>query len=112
MMRHDDDSSDDGEADGSARPRVGKVRFDIGRLTLPGYSVAERSRFTAALQLALEKVVQEGDRTAWSRAEPRSIARLDAGQLRHGASPEEAAVHVAGRVGGVMAGNRGGPSRV
>jgi hypothetical protein len=110
-MARFDEESQDREADAvepSSEARVRKLRFDIGRLTLPGYSAAECARFTAALRVELERVSKEGVRSAQTQAFTSAIPHLDGGQLRHGASPEQAAAQVAGRVGSAMGGSRKG----
>ena len=66
----------------------GAIHFEIGRITLHGFPPAHRSRFLASLQGSLAELGRSGD---WSPAAPRQLGRVDAGPLRAGASPEEAA---------------------
>jgi hypothetical protein len=113
MARFDEESQhhESDAIEPSSEARVRKLRFDIGRLTLPGYSAAESARFAAALRLELERVSKERVRSGQTQAITSAIPHLDGGQLRHGASPEQAAAQVAGRVGSAMGGSRGGPTR-
>jgi hypothetical protein len=78
------------------------VHFEIGRITLPGYSPAQQARFVSSLRTRLAGLAS-GEGAAESRAQgrgfpaltPRRIGHLDAGVLRPGAPPEEAAERVA-----------------
>lgn len=84
----------------SAAPRA--VHFDIGRLTLEGYSPAQRARFVSSLRARLTELAGSDDR-AWLTAGQRRLGRLDAGALRAGAAPEEAAQRVAATLLGHLA---------
>jgi hypothetical protein len=70
------------------------VHFEIGRVTLHGYSAAQRTQFVASLRAHLAEVGASG---SWSGSGParRRVGRLDAGALPPGASPHEAARRVA-----------------
>jgi hypothetical protein len=71
----------------------GSIHFTIHHVTLPGYSPSQRARFTDALKARLTEIAASGDVT-WP-AVGRRIGHLDAGVLRAGAPPEEAANRVA-----------------
>lgn len=66
------------------------VHFEIGRVTLHGFSAPEGQRFVRSLEASLNQL-GTSRATAWPIAGRRTIARLDAGALRGGATPEEAA---------------------
>jgi hypothetical protein len=70
------------------------VHFDVGRLTLEGYSAAQKERFVSSLRDRLTDLAA-GDGSAWPAAAQRRVEHLDAGVLRAGAAPEEAAQRVA-----------------
>jgi hypothetical protein len=70
------------------------VHFDIGRVTLHGYSPGQQARFVSSLRTRLDGLAaREG--LSWPSGPPRRIGNLDAGVLRPGAPPEEAAERVA-----------------
>jgi hypothetical protein len=76
----------------SGPPRA--VHFDIGRVTLPGYSPGQQARFVRSLQARLAGLAaSHGDR--WPGAAQRRIGHLDAGVLPASAAPEQAAEQVA-----------------
>jgi hypothetical protein len=68
------------------------VHFDIGRITLHGYSAAQRAQFISSLRDRLA-ALDPGD--GWPAGAPPRTAHLDAGVLRAGAPPDEAAGRVA-----------------
>jgi hypothetical protein len=70
------------------------VRFDIGRITLHGYSAGQRARFVSSLRTRLAELATSEGR-GWPTGTPRRIEHLDAGVLRAGAPPEEAAERIA-----------------
>jgi hypothetical protein len=70
------------------------VHFDIGRITLHGYSPGQRARFVSALQNRLAGLAASEGRS-WPTGTPRRIGHLDGGELRPGAPPEEAAERIA-----------------
>jgi hypothetical protein len=80
--------------DWRASPAPRAVHFDIGRLTLEGYSPVQRARFVSSLRARLSELAAS-DGQAWPAAGQRRFGRLDAGVLRAGAAPEEAAQRVA-----------------
>lgn len=82
------------------------VHFDIGRITLHGYSPGQRTRFVSSLrtQLAALTAQAASDGYRWPTAGERRIGHLDAGMLRAGASPEEAAERIATRLLAAVAG--------
>jgi hypothetical protein len=73
------------------QPRA--VHFEIGRLTLHGFSAGQQRRFVSSLQTSLADLGASG--RDWPATGRRRIARLDAGALLPGATPEEAARAVA-----------------
>lgn len=81
----------------STKPAV-VVHFKIERLTLTGYSTAERGRFTRALRSHLSVLVQETDQNRWTEARESPIERMDAGRLPRRATPEAAARQIARRI--------------
>jgi hypothetical protein len=84
-----------------APPR--RVRLDIGRITLHGYSPAQRQRFIGALEARLAEVAAGTQAAAAGLAPAR---RLDAGAMPAGAPPEEAAARVAAALRAHLAGGR------
>jgi hypothetical protein len=85
------------------------VHFDIGRITLHGYSPGQQARFVSSLQARLAGLAADrGYR--WPAAAQR-IGHLDAGVLRAGAAPEEAAEAIAASLFAAVAGGRAEDSR-
>jgi len=70
------------------------VHFDIGRVTLHGYSPGQRARFVSSLRARLAGLAAS-DGLSWPSGASRRIGQLDAGVLRPGAPPEEAAERIA-----------------
>lgn len=66
------------------------VHFEIGRVTLHGFSAPEGRRFIRSLEASLNQL-GTSPATEWPSAGRRTIAQLDAGALRGRAAPEEAA---------------------
>jgi hypothetical protein len=81
-------------ADRRVSPAPRAVHFDVGRLTLDGYSAAQRARFVSSLRDRLADLAA-GDGPAWPAAAQRRVEHLDAGVLPASAAPEEAAQRVA-----------------
>jgi hypothetical protein len=73
------------------------VHFDIGRITLHGYSPGQRTRFVSSLRERLAELAASDGRS-WPTAVQRRVGRLDAGDMRPGAPPEEAAQRIAERL--------------
>jgi hypothetical protein len=73
------------------------VHFDIRRITLHGYSARDQERFATSLHRHLAELAA-GEQVAWPTAGERFVARLDAGTIPAGASPERAARAVATRL--------------
>jgi hypothetical protein len=103
-----------------AAPRLspaagGAVRFDIRRLTLSGYAEAEQRRFVRSLRTELARLSHAVPPGQWPAAgeagsdPPPAFERLDAGEMRPGATPEEAARQIARRIVEKVA--RGGGAR-
>jgi hypothetical protein len=78
-------------------PDARSVHFDIGHITLHGYSRRDGARFERALRTHLTDlaVAQQG---TWPASHSHSIERLDAGTIPAGTSPEHAARLIAARV--------------
>jgi len=74
------------------------VHFKIERLTLTGYSTAERDRFTRSLRSHLSVLAQDTNQHWVSQARESQIERVDAGWLPRGATPETAARQIARRI--------------
>jgi hypothetical protein len=96
-------------------PLPRRVRLDIGAITLHGYSPAQQDRFTRSLRAELAELAAgpEAAQAAASPAPP-PARRLDAGVLRAGATPEEAAGRVAAALRAHLAAEGaapGGPER-
>jgi hypothetical protein len=87
----------------AAGPRA--VHFEIGRLTLHGFSAGQERRFVSSLQSSLAELGASGG--DWPAAGRRTIGHLDAGALRSGASPEEAAHAVVTQIRAAVKGKRG-----
>ena len=94
------------------------VHFDIGRITLHGYSPGQRARFVGSLRARLAGLAADGG-YSWRAAVERRIGHLDAGVLRAGAGPEEAAGRIAAALAAAVTGEppegpgepAGGPGR-
>jgi hypothetical protein len=80
---------------GAAAART--VHFDIGRVTLHGYSPGQRTRFVSSLRARLAELAANGGHD-WAATGARQIGHVDAGPLRPGAPPEEAAQRIAARI--------------
>src|SRR6516164_2337641 len=86
------------------------VHFDIGRITLHGYSPGQRTRFVSSLRMRLAGLAaSEGHR--WPADTPRQIGHLDTGVLRPGAPPEEAAERIAAALRAAVGGGSAGRTR-
>jgi hypothetical protein len=83
-----------------ANPRT--VHFEIGRITMHGFSPAQQRRFLASLQASLAEWAASGV-DGWPADGARRVGRLDAGALRPGASPEEAAARITTRLRAAVA---------
>jgi hypothetical protein len=82
----------------------GTVRFEIGRITLHGYAPGQQARFISALRAGLAELADNGGLAA---AAGRQVGHLDAGVLRAGAPPEEAARRIAAQVRAALTGGAG-----
>jgi hypothetical protein len=71
------------------------VHFDIGRVTLHGYSASYQTRFVAALRTQLTEQATSSGRN-WSAEQ--HIAHIDDGTLPAGMTPEQAAQRIAARI--------------
>jgi hypothetical protein len=88
---------------GTAAART--VHFDIGRITLHGYSPGQRTRFVGSLRAGLAELAASGGYD-WAATGERQVGHVDAGPLRPGAPPEEAAKRIAARILAAAAGGR------
>jgi len=86
-------------------PRVGRLRLDIQRLSLPGYTPAQHERFMHALTTTLNQLMAR--QAPWPTALGARITHLDAGRLREGATPEDAAREIATQIFARLAGGAG-----
>lgn len=82
------------------------IHFDIGRITLHGYSARDRDRFESALRARLTELAA-GQHGAGPAGGNQFIDRLDAGTIPAGASPERAAWLIAARVLGAVGSSAG-----
>ncbi len=82
------------------------VHFDIGRITLHGYSPGQQARFVSSLRTRLAGLAASEGRS-WPAGAPPRIGHLDAGVLRPGAPPEEAAERIAAALLAAVSGGTG-----
>jgi hypothetical protein len=80
------------------------VRVAIDRITLHGYSPAQQARFVASLQASLTALDAAGSVPRGGQ----SLGRLEAGVLRAGATPEEAAERIGAAIRTALAGGATG----
>ena len=80
----------------SAEPLAPKINFRIGRLTLEGYTRSDQTRFTRTLERKLRDLVAAAPGLNWKAA--KDADRIDAGTLPSGATPEQAARHIARQI--------------
>jgi hypothetical protein len=73
------------------------VHIRIGRVTLHGFGPGDRVRFAGALQAGIARFAERSAPRDWTAAGT-SIRRVDAGRLSSGATIEDAADRVAGRL--------------
>lgn len=76
-------------------PATGGVHFDIGRVTLHGYSTAQQTRFVGALQTHLTGQVTNSEQNCLV---DQQIAHIDGGALPAGMTPEQAAERIAASI--------------
>ncbi len=74
------------------------IHFNIGRITLHGYTTAHQRLFTNSLQRSLGELVEARRDSDWSNVTSLRIRKMSGGKLNPGASPEEAAMHVARQI--------------
>jgi hypothetical protein len=74
------------------------IHFNIGRITLHGYTTANQRSFTNSLQRSLGELVEARRDYDWSNATSLRIRKMSGGKLNPGASPEEAAMQVARQI--------------
>jgi hypothetical protein len=91
-------------------PRPARLSFDIRRLSLPGYTAAQHQRFTHTLHTSLSQLAMA--HAGWPTAPRAHIECLDAGHLRRGATPEDAARQIATQIFERLARGVGDPDHV
>jgi len=77
-----------------------RIRINIGKLTLPGYSAAGQKQFTDALKAQLSEL---------GKTRPTSninIRGLDAGDLRPGVAPQDAGTQIGKTIRTKLKGSR------
>lgn len=84
------------------------LHLHIDRLVVEGVPAHGRQRFVGALESELTKLASDGLAGALAGSRKREIASLDAGTLRHGATPEQAAKQVTSALRRGLAGRRTG----
>jgi len=77
-------------------PHVPKINFRIERLTLEGYTRADRARFTQTFEKRMRELVTAARGVNWAGA--KGAERIDAGTLPPAATPEQAARHIARKI--------------
>lgn len=70
------------------------LHLHIDRLLVEGLPAHGEKRFVRALEAQLTKLASDGASAAFAGSRVRRMAKLDAGQLRAGATPEQAAAQV------------------
>jgi len=70
------------------------LHLHIDRLVVEGLPARSDKSFARALEAQLAKLASHGLQDAFGRASRRRIASLDAGVMRAGATPEQAAAQV------------------
>jgi hypothetical protein len=83
-------------SNGGTPPASATLRFNIGRLTLPGMSRADTARVVAAMKKDLAKLASQFPGRNWQ--DVAAIDRLDGGTLRAGARPEQIGEHLAAQI--------------
>ncbi len=86
----------------SGRSAPWAVHLAIDRVTLTGYTASQQQRFLAALDSQLRAAVSQAGAGGPPTGGRRHIHHVDAGPLRAGAAPEEAAARVARGLLGVL----------
>ncbi|HEV2275135.1 MAG TPA: hypothetical protein VGR96_13275 [Acidobacteriaceae bacterium] len=74
------------------------VHFQLGRITVEGFTLSAQKRFEHSLRSHLTGLALAHSSDRWMAAAGINVGRLDAGQLPPGASPEETARHIAEQI--------------
>lgn len=74
------------------------IHFNIGRITLHGYTTTNQKRFTHSLEKSLGELVAAHPDYNWSNLASLKIRKMNGGRVNADASPEEAAIHVARQI--------------
>jgi hypothetical protein len=80
----------------SAERLAPKINFRIERLTLEGYTRSDQARFTRTFERKLRDLAVAAPGLNWKAA--KGADRIDAGTLPSGATPEQAARHIARQI--------------
>ena len=80
------------------------LHLHINRLVVEGLPAHSEKRFVRALETQLTKLAYEGMHEAFGGVCARRIASLDAGTLRVGTTPEQAAAQVTAALSSGLAG--------
>jgi len=82
------------------RPNTRNLHINIQRLTLTGYTPAQQQRFVLTLESTFKQLA--ANQTHWPSAPLIRLANMDAGRLRTGATPEDAARQLAMKLFGTL----------
>ncbi len=83
------------------------LHIHIDRMMVEGLPMHKQQRFVRALETQLSKLASDGLSDALMGVGTRHISSLDAGRLRAGATPEQAAAQVTAALRGGLAGKGG-----
>jgi plasmid stabilization system protein ParE len=83
--------------------QTASVHFNIERVTLHGFSPSQRARFVSSLETSLAALAANNT-VDWRQAPTTRLARIDAGELRFGTTPEEAARALVARLATAVSG--------
>ncbi len=84
------------------------LNLHIDRLVVEGLPAHSEKRFVRALEAQLTKLASQGMPEAFGRGHMRRIASLDAGVMRAGTTPEQAAAQVTAALHSNLAGKGAG----
>jgi len=84
------------------------LHLHIDRLVVDGIAAQGKQRFVRALEAQLTRLAQDGLPAALAGGRVRRIGQLDAGPMRAGSTPEQAAAQVTAALRGSLAGKGAG----
>jgi hypothetical protein len=84
------------------------LHLHIDRLVVEGLPAHSEKRFVRALEAQLTKLAIHGLQDAFRRGQARRIASIDAGVMRAGTSPEQAATQITAALRSGLAGGLAG----